>query len=125
MKKLLIADDDKAMLGLLTTLLQLEGYMAVTEPHPDKILTTVRSEQPDLIILDVHVAGHETLGILEEMKSDPDLKRIPVMMISGMELRDQCLALGADDFILKPFHPQELLNNIVPLLNNNEASPSE
>lgn len=125
MKKLLIADDDKAMLGLLTTLLQLEGYVAITEPHPDEILTKIRNERPDLIILDVHVAGQETLGILEKIKHDPELAGIPVMMISGMELRDQCLGLGADDFILKPFHPQELLNNIAPLLNNNETPTRE
>lgn len=121
MKKLLIADDDKAMLGLVTTLLEIEGYQPIAETNPHKILNTVQKEHPDLIMLDVHVAGEETLSILEELKSDPQFEDIPVLMISGMELRDQCLALGAADFILKPFHPQELLNHIAPLLNSDES----
>jgi CheY-like chemotaxis protein len=122
MDKLLIADDDKAMVGLVSTLLEFEGYQTVTEADPSEILTTVHDEQPDLIILDVHVGGQETLDILQELKSDPVLGEIPVMMISGMDLRDQCMALGADDFILKPFRPQELLDNIAPLLKNSRGT---
>ncbi len=120
MKKLLIADDDKAMLGLVTTLLRLEGYQTVTETEANKVLNTIQEHQPDLVILDVHVAGEDTLDIVKELKADPALEKTPVMMISGMELRDQCLALGADDFILKPFHPQELLNRIAPLVNRDQ-----
>ena len=122
MKKLLIADDDKAMLGLVSTLLGLEGYQAVTEADPAEIMAVVHDEQPDLIILDVHLAGDETLHILEDLKADPVVGAIPVIMISGMDLRDQCMELGADDFILKPFHPQELLDNIAPLLETSEET---
>ncbi|MGC9399728.1 MAG: response regulator [Anaerolineae bacterium] len=124
MKKLLIADDDKSMLGLLTTLLELEGYTVATETHPEKIISAVRREQPDLIILDIHVGGQETLKTLEQLKADAVLGEIPIIMISGMELRDQCTALGADGFVLKPFPPQELLNNIAPLLDKTEVSSS-
>jgi DNA-binding response OmpR family regulator len=122
MTKLLIADDDKAMLGLLTTLLELEGYTVVTETDPESILETIHSTRPDLILLDVHVAGKETLAVLQQIKSAPALNGIPTIMISGMELRNQCLALGADDFILKPFHPQELLDHILPLVEGDEEA---
>jgi DNA-binding response OmpR family regulator len=122
MKKLLIADDDKAMLGLLTTLLELEGYIVVTETDPDKIFDVVHEERPDLVLLDVHVEGQETMDVLQKIKSDSTLGNIPVMMISGMELQNQVMILGADKFILKPFHPQELLDSITPLLDNGEGT---
>ncbi len=123
MKKLLIADDDKAMLGLLTTLLELEGYTVVTETDPNKIFNVVYEERPHLVLLDVHVSGQETMDVLQKIKSDATLGKIPVMMISGMELQNKVMALGADQFILKPFHPQKLLDSIAPLLDDEGKHP--
>jgi DNA-binding response OmpR family regulator len=116
MAKILIADDDKTMLGLLCTLLEIEGNEPMTQTRPEGVIPIARKHQPDVILLDVHLAGGDSLTTLKEIKEDPDLQGTPVLMISGMEMRDECIKMGADDFILKPFHPRELLERIHRLL---------
>ncbi len=112
MYKVLIADDDKTMLGLLTTLLDLEGHTSCTVTRPEDVVPVTQHEQPDIILLDMHLAGGDSLMALSELKSDAELCRIPVLMASGMDLEETCRAAGADDFILKPFRPTELINRL-------------
>lgn len=116
MVKVLIADDDKVMLDLLTTLLDLEGDQAITVTKPEEVAPTARQNLPDLILMDVHLSGGNALTTLEEIKNDTGLKLIPVLMTSGMDLQEKCLQMGADDFILKPFRPAELLTRIHTLI---------
>ncbi|MCD4738260.1 MAG: response regulator [Anaerolineae bacterium] len=112
MAKILIAEDDRTMRGLLSTLLELEGDQPVPVSQLTDILPTAEETMPDLILLDVHLAGVDTFPVLKKLKSHPRMSQIPVIMISGMDLKDKCLRLGATEFILKPFRPQELLQRI-------------
>lgn len=116
MNKILIAEDDQTMRGLLTTLLELEGDQAFIVTRPEEVIPAAQEILPDLILLDVHLAGTNTFTALQELKKDPRLSEIPVIMVSGMGLRDKCLKLGAAEFILKPFRPQELLDHIQELI---------
>ncbi len=116
MAKILIADDDKTMLNLLSTLLKIEGYEPLTQMRPEHIIPMAQEHQPDIILLDVHLAGGDSLTTLQALKEDPELQDTPILMISGMEMRAECLERGADDFILKPFHPRELIERIHRLL---------
>lgn len=118
MAKILVADDDKTMLGLLTTLLELEGEEAISINKPDEILPAARREKPDLILMDVYLAGENACRVLQTLKSDTQTKHIPVLMTSGMEMRDQCLRDGAADFILKPFRPVELIERIRDIIQS-------
>ncbi|MEA3308505.1 MAG: response regulator [Chloroflexota bacterium] len=117
MTKILIAEDDRTMRGLLSTLLELEGDQSVLVSHLAEILPTAEETLPDLILLDVHLAGDDTFPALQELRSSPHVSQIPVIMISGMDLKDKCLSLGATEFILKPFRPQKLLQRIHALAN--------
>lgn len=112
MAKILIADDDAVMLGLLTTLFELEGHQTVTVTKPEQIVPKTRAEQPAFILMDVNLAGGDSLTALRELKDDPEIKAIPVLMASGMDSKHECLQAGADGFIMKPFRPAELLDRI-------------
>ena len=112
MTKILVAEDDRTMRGLLATLLELEGDQPIMVSQLTEILPTAEETMPDLILLDVHLAGNDTFPTLKELKGNPRVSQIPIIMISGMDLRDKCLRLGATDFILKPFRPQKLLQRI-------------
>ncbi len=121
MATILVADDDKVMLGLLTTLLELEGDQAITISRPEQIKPTAKEIHPSLILLDYYLAGGISTAALRELKSDPELKDIPVLVASGMDRREECFDAGADGFILKPFRPTELLARIHELTTQGES----
>jgi DNA-binding response OmpR family regulator len=78
------------------------------------------NEQPDVMLLDYEMEGMNGKQVLELMKSSGFYKDLPIVLLSGQkksETRISCLALGAKDFITKPFHPQELVLRINNALN--------
>jgi DNA-binding response OmpR family regulator len=88
----------------------------LSAPRPETVVDTVRRNQPDLVVMDLHLGQVETLGILETLKADPELKAIPVIIVSGLDAEDKCLQAGADIFMLKPYSPSVLLANIKHLV---------
>ncbi len=112
MAKILIADDDKVMRDLLITLLDLEGDVGLPVSKPEEVIPLVREEEPDLILIDVHLSGGDSFSTVRELKADSALREIPVLMASGMDVEPECLKAGADGFIMKPFRPAELLERI-------------
>ena len=109
MKKILIIDDNKATATLLRTLFEMEGLEGVICSRADRVISDVRREKPDVLLMDAHLAEVDSLGILREIKSDPALKAIPVVMLSGMDRSEEFLPAGAAAFVLKPFKPAELM----------------
>jgi DNA-binding response OmpR family regulator len=107
--KILIVDDDRATATLLRTLFEIEGFVGVVCPKPDEVLNTVRREKPDVILMDVHLAEVDSLHILREMRGDSELQAVPVVMTSGLDMREKCEANGANAFMQKPFKPGELV----------------
>lgn len=115
--RIVVVDDDQVFSGLLKTVLEFEGYEVTVVPWPDDVLPTVRQLMPVLILMDVHTGRGDTLGVLRDIRADEALKRVLVVMTSGMDRSPECLAAGADDFVLKPFSPSELLAKIAGLLS--------
>lgn len=116
MRKLVIADDDPQMGRLLRIFFELEGFEVTLAQHYHDILPTIRQTQPDVVLMDVRIRGQETLDLVRQMRQEQDLARIPVVMTSGMDYRNQCLAAGATCFIPKPFIPDELVRVVSNLL---------
>jgi CheY-like chemotaxis protein len=112
MTKILVADDDTVMLGLLRTLMKLEGHEIVTVTRPEEILPAIEKENPTLVLMDYHLAGGNSIDVLSLLKSNHDLQKIPVLVTSGMDRQTECLKAGADGFILKPFRPSQLIDTI-------------
>ena len=115
MHKVILVEDDETMRSLLQILLEFEGYQVKSlegAMKMDEILVFLRKEQPELIFLDVHLKFLNGFDLIKRLRLDADLKSCRVLMSSGMELGAQCRQAGANDFILKPFMPEELVDTI-------------
>lgn len=115
MHKVILIEDDETMCSLLQVLLEFEGFQVKSVDGAAKIeeiLVFLRNEQPELIFLDVHLKYLNGFDLIKRLREDPDLKSSRVLMSSGMELGAQCRQAGADDFILKPFMPEDLVDTI-------------
>ena len=122
MGKIMVVDDNTVMLGFMTTLLELEGHTAVTVSRPEDIIPVTQAEQPEVIIMDIHLAEQDTLVILKDLKSDPQLATIPIIAVSGMDRGEECRAIGVEEFMLKPFMPAKMLEKIEQLQQSHPAN---
>jgi CheY-like chemotaxis protein len=109
---ILIVDDDRATSTLLRTLFQIEGYEGVICPRPEDVLQMIAQTQPDLVLMDVHLADVDSINILAAIRRHQTFGQVPVIMTSGMDVAEKCLAAGASAFVLKPFKPSDLMNLI-------------
>lgn len=115
MPKVMLIEDDDVMLSLLQTLLEYEGFQTVQldgEVTLSEIISRVRREKPELLLLDVHLRHFNGLDLLRRLRQDDELKSIRVLVSSGMELSAQSHMDGADGFILKPYMPDDLVGRI-------------
>jgi DNA-binding response OmpR family regulator len=114
MPKVMLIEDDQTMVGLLTTLLGIEGYKVVTFIGGTDVFSFVQSEKPDVIILDVNLSnfgGQMTNGfdLLAAIRKNDDLCQTSVIISSGMNYTVECKEAGADGFVMKPYMPDDLL----------------
>ena len=115
MPKVMLIEDDDVMLSLLQTLLEYEGFQTAQldgEGTVSEIISRVRREKPELLLLDVHLRQLNGLDLLRKLREDDELKSIRVLVSSGMDLSAQSRMEGADDFILKPYMPDDLVGRI-------------
>ena len=108
MSKVLIVDDDRSMVSLLKTLLQLDGFDVAFEARAVDVLNAVRREKPDVVLMDVHLADADGLEILANIRADSELAKTRVILASGEDVSYQGQKAGANDFILKPYTPDQL-----------------
>lgn len=109
------------MLSLLQTLLEIEGYEVFQSVEFDDAASRISEVKPDLIIMDVNLQSANGLDVLQAVRSDEELANTLVIMSSGMDLQNECMEKGADDFILKPYMPDELVRKIEGLLQVRDA----
>jgi DNA-binding response OmpR family regulator len=112
--KVMLVEDDRTMRAILKTLLELERFTVAAwngQAGAD-ILAQIRAENPDVLLLDVHLRSASGLDILRQVRTDNEIGGMRVLMTSGMDLKDQCLEAGADAFLLKPYMPDELIQLI-------------
>ena len=114
--KILVADDLSDNVNLLTRYLENEGYICLTAVDGEQALATTRSEMPDLVLLDVNMPVKDGLETLQEIRSDPAIAHIPVIILTAARLEPMdmqyALNIGADDYVTKPFDRRELLARI-------------
>ncbi|NLI80530.1 MAG: response regulator transcription factor [Deltaproteobacteria bacterium] len=117
--KILVVEDDPDILQLLTYTLQSAGFAVLTSQDGYEALNSVRLHHPELILLDLMIPGIDGFEVCRELKRSPETKSIPVIMLTakGEEIdRIVGLELGADDYVVKPFSPRELLLRIRAIL---------
>ncbi|HTK18187.1 MAG TPA: response regulator [Mucilaginibacter sp.] len=113
-KKILILDDDADILDMLSYFLSDNGYEVSTMLRGDKVLETIRSFHPDLILMDVMLANMDGRLICRNLKAESETRALPVILISGTHnLSESLNQQGApDDFLAKPFDIEYLLHKI-------------
>ncbi len=118
-----IIEDDKTMVGLLKTLLEMEGFQVSTYNHKSgsSIPFLVSSINPSMILMDVNLRDLDGLEILQQIKSDPTVSGIKIIMSSGSDYKDLCLRYGADSFLLKPYMPDDLIRMIRDVLAKKDS----
>lgn len=121
MPKILLAEDDPTMLSLLKTLLKMEGFETVPLGDSDNLMDLIYREHPDAILLDVHLAQGNGVDLLREIRLDNKLDQLLIIMQSGMNLAEECKASGADEFLLKPYMPDTLINAIKKGLTSRQS----
>jgi len=109
MLKVLLADDDLTMVAFLKTLLSMEGYQVATLLDKTGILLdNIRREKADVLLIDIFLGDRNGLDIVREIREKPDMKDLRIVMVSGIDKCEDCLAAGANAFLLKPYMPEEL-----------------
>jgi CheY-like chemotaxis protein len=117
MTKILLADDDFTMVSLLKTLLGMEGYTVTTLwDKKGDILDNIRKAKPDVLLIDIYLGDRNGLDVVRQIRKTPGLSGLNIIMASGIDKTDECLAAGANDFLLKPYMPDELFKKLRNLL---------
>ena len=125
MPKVLVVDDEQNIIEIVKFNLEREGYIVITAKDGITALQLARSENPDLIILDIMLPEQDGLTVCRLLQQEQKTRGIPIIMISarGDEL-DKILGLemGADDYVTKPFSPRELVARVKARLRRNEET---
>ena len=117
--QVLVVDDEPAVRDALARALAVEGVRSRAAQDGVEALALIRRERPDLAILDVQMPVVSGMEVCRQLRADPETARIPVLMLTALarpEDAEQGYAAGADDYLVKPFSPRELLDRIGALL---------
>lgn len=118
-KRILLIEDEEDIAALIKLQAELSGYKLHVEVDGINGYRAIEREKPDLVILDIMLPGENGFDVCRRMKSDPELKNIPVIILSAKgEEFDIVLGLelGADDYVQKPFSPKVLISRMKAVL---------
>jgi two-component system, OmpR family, phosphate regulon response regulator PhoB len=127
-KTILIVEDERDVVDLLTLNLRKGGFTVSTAPDGAAGLHKARTQNPAFIILDLMLPKMPGLEICKILKSDPATRHIPILMLTAKaEEIDRIVGLefGADDYVTKPFSPREVVLRIRAILRRSEGKPDE
>lgn len=119
MAKVLVVDDEPNIVLSLEFLMEQAGFEVATAEDGEQALAQVRDDQPDLLLLDISLPGISGFDVLERLRSEEATARLPIIMLTahGRDVeREKGMALGADDYITKPFSTQTLVEKVKTLL---------
>lgn len=124
MQKILIAEDDAIMREILMSKLISAGYNAIGAESGDEALTLVKTQMPDLILLDIMIPGKNGLEVMQELKASNEFSKIPIIAISNSDSADsirQAKELGAKDFLIKAiFDSSDVVEKVNQMLKANQ-----
>lgn len=117
---ILVVEDEPYILEIVSFLLQAEGYRVLQATNGLDALSVVEYERPDLIVSDVRMPGMDGFSLCEQVRRNPDLVQIPFIFLTARSERGDIrrgMGLGADDYLIKPFEPDELLSAVAARLS--------
>ncbi len=119
MAKVLVVDDEPNIVLSLEFLMEQAGFEVVTAEDGEQALARVDDTQPDLLLLDISLPGISGFDVLERLRGQEATLHLPIIMLTahGRDVeREKGMALGADDYITKPFSTQSLVEKVKALL---------
>ncbi len=120
--RILVVDDDPAMVGAITALVGTEGHQVITAYDGLTAVRRYREEQPDIVLLDLAMPGPDGFSVTGQMRALGDAPILIVSGESGEAAKVRALDLGADDYLVKPFGKQELLARISAVMRRSDAA---
>lgn len=127
-ERVLVVDDEPDIVALVAYHLAKSGYSVSTATSGPDGLALARRDKPSLIVLDLMLPGLSGLDVMQQLRSDQATARIAVLMLTARREeseRIEGLTLGADDYLTKPFSPQELVLRVGAILRRVKSSDSE
>lgn len=124
--KILLVEDDAEVRELLKTTLETENYTVLTAPNGVKLISNIRIDRPDLILLDVMLPWVDGYELCRAIKAHPDYRKIPVIFVSVRSRPEDIqagLACGADDYLPKPIDIEQFLGTVRKHLEAKELAP--
>lgn len=122
----LVIEDDPSVALLLRTLLDDEGHRVVQVGSAEEGIAAMAVQIPLAVLLDLRLPDRDGTGVIAAMRADERLQDVPVLVVSGrtdLGLVLRCLELGATDYIVKPFEPEDLTARLAELLAARAAAP--
>jgi signal transduction histidine kinase/CheY-like chemotaxis protein len=119
--RVLVVEDDANAYELIASALGSAGYFAIRARHGDEALRIARDARPAAVTLDLVLPGMDGWEVLKRLKSDAATRELPVVIISMVENRDLGMALGADDYFVKPVDRERLLERLREITDRSGA----
>src|SRR5690348_7006538 len=126
-RSIVIADDDPIIIDLLEARLTMAQYHVISTHDAQAAVALVMTKDPVAVILDVQMPGGGGLSALAKIKADPKTARLPVMMLTGERNAEtvlQAMEGGADDYMVKPFNPDMVLERITRMVSKAAKTPA-
>jgi DNA-binding response OmpR family regulator len=118
-KHVLVVDDEPNIVLSLEFLMKREGYNVTTAGDGDAALEAVDAKVPDLILLDINMPKRDGFDVCQTLRANPEYKDVKILMLTakGRDVdQEKGLALGADDYVTKPFATQDVVAKVAELL---------
>jgi len=118
-KLVLVVDDVEMMTELAGEVLRKAGYAVRALNNPALVMTTLRTERPDLLVLDIQMPGLSGIDLLREIRADEGLVDLPVLVMTASGQMQRIVASfgeGADDYLFKPYEPADLVARAAKLI---------
>ena len=123
-QQILVVDDDKTIVKIVRGYLEQAGYSVLGAYSGQSALDTLRSERPDLLILDLMLPDTDGWDVTRQIRSEDRIAETPIIMLTArVDDTDKIVGLemGADDYITKPFNPREVVARVRALLRRSGA----
>jgi DNA-binding response OmpR family regulator len=127
-ERILVVDDDRQIVRLIQSYLEQAGYQVMTAYDGTTALRSIRTERPDLVVLDLMLPDQDSWAITSTVRSDSGLSGLPIIMLTARaDDTDKIvgLELGADDYITKPFNPREVVARVRAVLRRGSGEVAQ
>ena len=118
---ILLAEDNEANISTVSSYLKAKGYRILLAKNGEEAIALAKSENPNLILMDISMPGMDGLEAMQQIRLDPSLVDLPIVALTALAMtgdRDRCLAAGANDYLTKPIKLKQLVATIQHLLTS-------